>query len=89
MYVRPFPNTSSGKWQISSGGGIDPTWSANGSEVYYRSFDGNTIRAASMAGGPSNAERRTVTRIPAGAYEVNPRNRLMAVTRDGQRFQLG
>jgi len=88
VYVRPFPNTSSGKWQISSGGGIDPTWSANGGEVYYRSFDGNTIRAASMAGGPSNAERRTVTRIPAGAYEVNPRNRLMAVTRDGQRFLL-
>jgi Tol biopolymer transport system component len=88
VYVRPFPNTSSGKWQISTDGGIDPIWSANGRELYYRSFDGNGIWSASLANGPNAAARELVLRIPEGAYEANPRNRLMAVTADGQRFLM-
>ncbi len=88
VYVRPFPNTSSGKWQISTDGGIDPIWSANGRELYYRSFDGNGIWSASLANGPNAAARELVLRIPEGAYEANPRNRLMAVSADGQRFLM-
>jgi Tol biopolymer transport system component len=88
VYVRPFPNTSSGKWQISPEGGIEPIWSANGRKLYYRSFDGNAVWSASLAGEPSAAERQVVLRIPEGAYEANPRNRLMAVTADGQRFLM-
>ena len=88
VYVRPFPNTSSGKWQISTEGGIDPMWGASGSDLYYRSFDGNGIWRASLAGGPSAAVRTLAVRIPEGAYEANPRNRLMAVSADGQRFLM-
>ncbi len=88
VYVRPFPNTSSGKWQISTEGGIEPIWSVNGREVYYRSFDGNGIWRASMAGGPNAAARQQVLRIPDGAYEANPRNRLIAISADGQRFLM-
>ena len=39
VYVRPFP-TGSGRWQISAGGGRFPTWSGNGSELFYRTNDG-------------------------------------------------
>jgi hypothetical protein len=88
VYVRPFPNTSSGKWQISAEGGIEPVWSAGGRELYYRSFDGNAVWRASLAAGPSAAVRGVVLRIPDGAYEANPRNRLLAVTADGQRFLM-
>jgi len=35
VYVRPFPNTQGGRWQVSSGGGIEPRWSADGREVFY------------------------------------------------------
>jgi Tol biopolymer transport system component len=41
VYVRPYPHTySSGRWQISSGGGRQPMWSADGGEIFYRDFDG-------------------------------------------------
>ena len=88
VYVRPFPNTSSGKWQISAGGGIEPVWSASGRELYFRSFDGNAVWRASLAAGPSAARREVVLRIPRGAYEANPRNRLLAIAASGERFLM-
>jgi Tol biopolymer transport system component len=35
VYVRPYPGTG-GRIQISNGGGIEPLWSGNGRELYYR-----------------------------------------------------
>jgi serine/threonine-protein kinase len=35
IFVRPFP-PGSGHWQISSSGGIEPHWSRDGRELYYR-----------------------------------------------------
>jgi hypothetical protein len=39
IYVRPFPNVRSARWQISEGGGFAPLWSADGREVFYRKAD--------------------------------------------------
>jgi serine/threonine-protein kinase len=35
VYVRAYPGPE-GKWQISSGGGVEPSWNRNGREVFYR-----------------------------------------------------
>jgi eukaryotic-like serine/threonine-protein kinase len=35
VFVRPFPNTQSGKWQISTDGGVEPRWSHSGRELFY------------------------------------------------------
>lgn len=35
MYVRPFPGTDGGKWQVSSSGGHAPRWARNGRELFY------------------------------------------------------
>jgi dipeptidyl aminopeptidase/acylaminoacyl peptidase len=50
VYVRPFSVNSTGtavekggKWQISSGGGVQPRWRADGRELYYRSMDGGVM----------------------------------------------
>ncbi|MCH7875883.1 MAG: protein kinase [Gemmatimonadetes bacterium] len=88
IYIRPFPNTSSGKWQISTGGGIEPLWGNTDRELYYRSFDGMTVWEASLANGPSAAVRRVAIEIEEGVYEANPRNRLVVRTPDGQRFLM-
>ena len=34
MYVRPFPDTDKGKWQVSEGGSR-PLWAHNGKELFY------------------------------------------------------
>ena len=36
VYVRPFPDLESGRWQVSRGGGMLPKWSPTGRELFYR-----------------------------------------------------
>jgi eukaryotic-like serine/threonine-protein kinase len=51
IFVRPFPDTSSGRWQISTGGGTRPLWSPDGRELFYyveRASGGS--RGTSLAG---------------------------------------
>jgi len=38
VYVQAFPATS-GKWQVSIGGGAAPTWSKDGREIFYLAPD--------------------------------------------------
>lgn len=38
IYVRPSP-AGSGKWQISTDGGMEPNWAPNGKELFYRNGD--------------------------------------------------
>ena len=35
IYVRPYPDTDSGRWQVSSGGGTRPLWAQGGRELFY------------------------------------------------------
>jgi serine/threonine-protein kinase len=39
VYVRPFPDSGSGRWQISTDGGTEPLWARNGRELFYRNED--------------------------------------------------
>jgi serine/threonine-protein kinase len=50
VYVQPFPNPG-GKWQISNDGGTRPSWSRNGSELFYRS--GEQLLVVSVQTKPS------------------------------------
>ncbi len=85
VYVRPFPNTGDGKWLISDDGGIEPLWSLDGRELYFRRPDGTAILAADMTRGPSSAEVRVLVEPPAqNDYERNQRNRLYEVAPDGR-----
>ncbi len=35
VYVRPFPNTGDGRWQVSTAGGQAPRWSPDGRTLYF------------------------------------------------------
>ena len=37
IYVRPFPDAASARWQVSTAGGFSPVWSHSGKELFYRS----------------------------------------------------
>jgi serine/threonine-protein kinase len=50
VYVRPFPETARGRWQISISGGTHPRWAPNGREIYYLSPDRNMMVARIDAG---------------------------------------
>ena len=52
VYVRPFPGPG-GKWQVSTGGGLDPKWSRNGKELFYRTVDSKIMVVTYTASGDS------------------------------------
>jgi len=56
VYVRPFPSAV-GKWQVSDGGGGWPSWSPDGSEIFYRSNDGLMSATITTEGGSFRAGR--------------------------------
>jgi Tol biopolymer transport system component len=51
IYVRPFPEVDSGRWQLTTSGGDSPLWSRDGRELFYHS--GDAIMAVSVKTEPT------------------------------------
>jgi Tol biopolymer transport system component len=45
VYIRPFPASAGGQWQVSTAGGIAPRWSPDGKELYYLGPDAKLMAA--------------------------------------------
>ena len=43
VYVRPFPDVDTGRWQISREGGSQPLWAPDGRELFYLSLTGQLM----------------------------------------------
>jgi Tol biopolymer transport system component len=83
VYVQTFPNAT-GKWQVSTAGGFDASWRADGKEIFYRAPDQKLMAVDVQAGDTFQAgipRPLFPARVPAGAA----RNRYVAAG-DGQRF---
>jgi serine/threonine-protein kinase len=84
IYLRPFPDVDQGRWQLSTAGGREPMWSADGTMLYYRT-DGRTIEEIDMRAGPSAATKVSTIHLPTqNVYEQNGGNVMYAVAPDGR-----
>jgi serine/threonine-protein kinase len=86
VYVRPFPGPG-GKWQISVGGGLYPTWSRTKRELFYGTNDGHIMVAAFTVEGESFRAERPV-RWSDGRYVMRAFSRSFDLHPDGERFAL-
>ena len=85
VYVRPYPNADSGRWQVSVGGGTEPLWSHSGRELFYRDGDGGLV-SVSVTPGPAFAIGTRHVLFAAGAYRSDESHRQYDVTPDDRRF---
>jgi serine/threonine-protein kinase len=85
VYVRPFPNTSAGRWQVSNGGGTEPVWSANGREIFYADQIGRMI-AAQVNPGDNFFVSELRPLFDASALTFDGFHQSYAVTADGRHF---
>jgi Tol biopolymer transport system component len=71
VFIRPFPGTDRGRWQVSSGGGVAPLWSRDGRELFFLSAAGDMM-AARVTAGPTLAvgEPRLLFRVPVELRQV-------------------
>ncbi|HET9741570.1 MAG TPA: protein kinase [Terriglobales bacterium] len=84
IYVVPFPH-GSGRWQISSGGGIWPRWSHDGRVLFYRA-PGNKIMSLKIAeegGSLTIGQPQMLIQAKPGAGGLGP---MYDVSADGQKF---
>ncbi len=87
VYVRPFPGPG-GNWQISSGGGVHPTWSKNGKELFFRTIDDHIMVSTYRVVGDSfQADKpqlwspgQLVNRGPWRNFDLAPDGKRFAVT---------
>jgi serine/threonine-protein kinase len=56
IYVQSFP-PGDGKWQVSAGTGVEPRWSRNGRELFFRTNEGLMVAAVETTGGSFRADR--------------------------------
>ena len=86
VYVRPFPQVDSGRWQISTTGGSRPAWARSGRELFY--LDNNNL----MMAVPVQTSPTFSAGNPAKLFETRylvPNNaRTYDVSADGQRFLM-
>src|SRR5262249_24892684 len=59
IYVQPFPISNGGKWQISTAGGSQPVWSADGTEIFYLAPNGDmmVVPVTQQAGFPHGSPK--------------------------------
>ena len=83
IYVQSFPGPG-GKWQVSSAGGSDPSWRADGKELFYRAPD-QKLMAADIRTGDDFQAGIPKPLFPGRVAPGTARNKYLA-TPDGQRF---
>lgn len=87
IYVTPFPNVTTGKWQVSTSGGTQPLWARNAQELFYESMGAlmrvsltsSSTFAAGLPGRLFDAPGLHIPAVPGRLYDIAP---------DGQRFLM-
>jgi Tol biopolymer transport system component len=99
VYVRAFPDKG-GKWQISNSGGVNPLWSRNGRELFFRTQDSQVMVASYTVRGDSLvadkprvwSEKRLASLGVLPNYDLGPDGKRIAAlmpaeTPEGQKAQ--
>ena len=86
VYVRPFPDIDTGRWQVSTSGGSQPLWARSGEELFYLAPDGAVLRVA--VDGTTTFKAGTPTQLFQGPYFSGTVWRTYDVSPDGQRFLM-
>jgi len=82
IYVRPFPDAGSARWQVSNGGGDEPRWSADGRELYF--IASGRLTAAEVRTSDGFAASELVPLFAVSGYLQPGFHQSYDVTRDGR-----
>jgi serine/threonine-protein kinase len=95
VYVRPFPETASAKWQVSTAGGTEPAWSSTGRELLYINGKTEMVSAEIPPGATFSVGRqRTLFSVaqlsragPVPSFSLSPDDKRFLMVREGETAQ--
>jgi len=92
IFVRPFPDVNAGKWQISTGGGIQPVWARGKSELFFVEPATRALKVLEFSATGTTFQRTRVTtlfEIPESTFYVTTGNYgFYDVALDDERFLM-
>jgi Tol biopolymer transport system component len=87
IYVRPFPDVATARWQVSANGGINPVWARNGQELFYINGRGEMASVALKPGATfTPGDPRALFSV--SQFTVNGNAGVFDVSPDGKRFLM-
>jgi len=88
VYVSAFPNLDQGSWQISRGGGTEPLWSRDGSELFYLDQDRRLMAVPVELDSGFEFGNAVVVLNESSSPFPNAPGRTYDATSDGKRFLM-
>jgi hypothetical protein len=89
IFVRPFPEVNSGRWQISTNGGVRPLWGPDGKEVFYVQTDPSgtaELMAVPISTSPAFSAGKPTRLFSISRLAGQGNGRPYDVSNDGRRF---
>ena len=87
IYVRPYPDVETGKWQVSTSGGVQPIWAPDTSRLYF--LAGEQLMQAEIVTEPAFSRRTPVALFDLEGFQIGGGSlRSYDVSADGERFLL-
>ena len=95
VYVRPFPQTATAKWQVSTAGGREPVWARTGRELLYLNGRNEMVSAVIQPGATfSVGKQRTLFPTTQFArpgtvpsFSLSPDDKRLLMVREGEATQ--
>ena len=87
IVVVPFPNTGDAKWPVSIDGGVEPWWSRDGREIFYRNSKQELVSARVEAEATFTVGTTTALFADGDYLRIGLRQQY-DVTADGKRFLM-
>jgi eukaryotic-like serine/threonine-protein kinase len=91
IYVRPFPDSDSGRWQLSSDGGSEPVWAHSGNELFYRNGVDELVAVELREGDTFAWDGQEIlfsmanyrSKVESAAYAVGPDDQRFVMVKQG------
>lgn len=87
VYVRPYPDVTSGRWQVSASGGTRPLWSRDGRELFFLDA-ARRMTAVAVRHAPAIAFGAPQVLFETALFGLEGQQRNFDLSPDGARFLM-
>ena len=88
IFVRPFPNSSTAKWQVSTNGGTEALWAHSGRELFYKDGENQLVSVPVLAGTTFTFGSGHTLFSVLGTVPPDAGHRMYDVSPDDKRFLM-
>ncbi|MEP7085772.1 MAG: protein kinase [Gemmatimonadota bacterium] len=87
IFVRPFPDVGTARWQVSTSGGSAPAWSHSGKELFFRNGR-NELQSAQVSESPTFTVGAQKVLFPLSPFTFGGPVQQFSVSPDDKRFLM-